>query len=79
MITFRHALLACALFAPSAIAPVALAHGGHTQLVAPADAGAASNGERLWLAGDHHIHSEFSADYQADPANPAAMPKPLFG
>lgn len=35
--------------------------------------------ERLWLAGDHHVHSEFSADYTADPANPATPPVPVLG
>lgn len=54
------------------------AHEAPVHLVAPADA-AIAQGERQWLAGDHHIHSEFSADYQADPANPVAIPKPLFG
>lgn len=32
-----------------------------------------------WLAGDHHIHSQFSADYEADPSNPTAPPKPILG
>jgi myo-inositol-hexaphosphate 3-phosphohydrolase len=50
------------------------------KLVAWADIrDALSLGNREWLAGDHHIHSEFSADYEADPANPAAIPRPLFG
>lgn len=61
-----------------ALAAPAMAHDGPVHLVAPQDA-AASQGERRWQAGDHHIHSEFSADYQADPANPAAIPTPLFG
>lgn len=74
MIKYRFALLSCALLA----SPV-VAHEGHTRIVAPADAPVVTDGEREWLAGDHHIHSEFSADYQADPANPAAIPTPLFG
>lgn len=74
MIKFRYALLGCALLA----SPV-VAHEGHTRLVAPSDAPVVTDGKREWLAGDHHIHSEFSADYQADPANPAAIPTPLFG
>lgn len=61
-----------------AITP-AVAHDGHIHLVAPVADAASSNEPRTWLAGDHHIHSEFSADYQADPANPRAVPKPLFG
>lgn len=74
MITFRLALLSCALIA----APV-VAHQGNTRLIVPTDAPVLQDGEREWLAGDHHIHSEFSADYQSDPANPAASPTPLFG
>lgn len=34
---------------------------------------------RQWLAGDHHIHSEFSADYQAPPAGNDAPPTPVLG
>lgn len=34
---------------------------------------------RSWLAGDHHIHSQFSADYEADPADPTAPPKAMLG
>lgn len=68
-------------FAPLALALAgtpALAHDRPVHLVAPSDAPAAP-GERRWQAGDHHIHSEFSADYQADPANPSAIPTPLLG
>lgn len=60
----------------------ALAHGGHGGLAeGAADAGKAnaSTKGRKWLAGDHHIHSEFSADYEPDPSNPAAPPMPLIG
>lgn len=74
MTKLRLALLACAIFT----AP-ALAHDGHTHLVAPADAPTVTGGARTWLAGDHHVHSEFSADYKVDPANPDAIPTPLFG
>jgi hypothetical protein len=34
---------------------------------------------REWLAGDHHIHSEFSAEYLPVRGDPAALPKPVFG
>ncbi len=34
---------------------------------------------RAWLAGDHHIHSEFSASYKADPASPSVAPTPGMG
>ncbi len=57
------------------------AHGGHGALkagAAGARAGASAAG-RSWLAGDHHIHSEFSADYEPDPANPGLPPLPLLG
>lgn len=72
---YRFAPLALVL--ALATAP-AMAHDSPVHLVAPADA-PSTQGERQWQAGDHHIHSEFSADYQADPANPAAIPTPLFG
>ncbi|GFM30548.1 phosphoesterase [Novosphingobium sp. PY1] len=36
-------------------------------------------GAREWLAGDHHVHSEFSAGWQLDPAHPDAPPKPVLG
>lgn len=34
---------------------------------------------RRWLAGDHHIHSEFSADYPEPPAGSTDAPKPVLG
>ncbi|AIT82322.1 hypothetical protein [Novosphingobium pentaromativorans] len=34
---------------------------------------------RQWLAGDHHVHSEFSAGWQKDPSDPTALPKPVMG
>ena len=78
----RQVLLATALLA----APVA-AHEGHGILVPPPGADTAGSlpdaqdvpAGREWLAGDHHVHSEFSADYEADPDNPDAIPTPLFG
>jgi len=58
------------------------AHGGHGGL-AEATPGSsmakASTKGRKWLAGDHHIHSEFSASYAPDPNNPTAAPLPLKG
>ena len=76
MISLRHALLTCAM-----LATPAMAHNGHTQIFEPANAPvtAPTDAPREWLAGDHHIHSEFSADYQVDPANPTGIPTPLFG
>lgn len=46
-------------------------------VLTPTDPAAASG--RRWLAGDHHVHSEFSADYNPDPANPTAAPVPTLG
>lgn len=34
---------------------------------------------RRWLAGDHHVHSRFSARYTPDPATPEAPPVPQLG
>lgn len=39
----------------------------------------ASSRGRQWLAGDHHIHSEFSASYQPNSEAPNEPPKPLLG
>ena len=36
-------------------------------------------GGRRWLAGDHHVHSRFSARYTPDPAAPEAPPVPQLG
>ncbi|MBB6600282.1 hypothetical protein [Luteimonas sp. MC1825] len=45
----------------------------------PADPAALfDNGDRRWLAGDHHIHSEFSADY-VEGTEPGVAPTPVFG
>ena len=38
-----------------------------------------ANDGRRWLAGDHHVHSRFSARYTADPAAPEAPPVPQLG
>lgn len=53
------------------------AHGPQTH-AAHAEA-AAKPADRRWLAGDHHVHSEFSVGWQADPANPQAPPTPIRG
>ncbi len=45
----------------------------------PNSVAVAERNGRSWLAGDHHIHSQFSADYEADPSNPSALPKPKLG
>jgi hypothetical protein len=55
-------------------------HGGLSEAKAGASASSAKDAKgRTWLAGDHHIHSEFSASYQPDPAAPNEAPKPLLG
>lgn len=40
---------------------------------------ATSSGRPRWLAGDHHVHSIYSATYRADPAQPHRSPKPVIG
>lgn len=37
------------------------------------------NDGRRWLAGDHHVHSRFSARYAPDPAAPGVPPAPQLG
>jgi myo-inositol-hexaphosphate 3-phosphohydrolase len=44
-----------------------------------AAAGIEASQARAWLSGDHHIHSEFSADYDEAPENPLVPPVPVFG
>lgn len=36
-------------------------------------------GQRRWLAGDHHVHSIYSARYEADPDHPERLPTPVIG
>lgn len=71
------ALLVALLGAPAA------AHGDHGGLAerhrARPTAGALPVAGRLWLPGDHHIHSEFSAEYETNPASPQTAPIPLLG
>jgi len=42
-------------------------------------ASAQSGGARRWLAGDHHVHSIYSARYREDPAHPDRPPAPEIG
>lgn len=76
---FAIAATACGLIATAAIAH----EGGHgAQTLVPAAQYRPlklSTGKREWLAGDHHVHSEFSADYEPNAADPSAVPTPLFG
>lgn len=46
---------------------------------APAVVAARETDAPRWLAGDHHVHSRFSATYAPDPANPEAPPVPTLG
>jgi hypothetical protein len=57
------------------------AHAPAVAVLAPTEpaAGAADADGRRWLAGDHHVHSEFSADYEPDPTDPTAPPVPVLG
>jgi hypothetical protein len=65
------------------LATPSLAHGAHGGLAeryqSRPTAGAVSAKGRFWLPGDHHIHSEFSADYEPNPASPQTAPIPLLG
>lgn len=47
------------------------------QLAAPVAAQSTEN--RRWLAGDHHVHSIYSARYSNDPATPDQPPAPIIG
>lgn len=35
--------------------------------------------QRRWLAGDHHVHSIYSASYRPDPDQPEKAPEPILG
>jgi hypothetical protein len=75
-------LITLAAWAALCVSP-AFAHGDHGGLAErhknKPTAGAVPAKGRLWLPGDHHIHSEFSADYEANPASPQTAPIPLLG
>ncbi|MDR6852699.1 hypothetical protein J2Y54_002219 [Sphingomonas sp. BE123] len=42
-------------------------------------AAAQPSAERRWRAGDHHVHSIYSARYRPDPAHPDRVPQPEIG
>lgn len=70
--------LAIGLLFPLAVPATVTAHEGHggglTEGSRATSTG--SNKDRLWLAGDHHIHSEFSVSYEPDPNNLDGPPIP---
>ena len=75
-------LITLAAWAALCVSP-AFAHGDHGGLAErhqnKPTVGAVPAKGRLWLPGDHHIHSEFSADYEPNPASPQTAPIPLLG
>ena len=75
----RFAILATTML----LAVPAFAHGNHGGLAAQYQnkptAGAIPAAGRQWLPGDHHIHSQYSADYEENPASPQTAPIPLIG
>ena len=78
------ALLLCFPLAPAALAgddaqTRAGAPTGPAASIAPDQAPAPSINGRRWLAGDHHVHSRFSAKYTPDPATPDVPPRPQLG
>jgi hypothetical protein len=80
-------LLTVALMAGAASAALAHSageaghHHGARFLVAVPGSGATGSqaGERRWLAGDHHVHSRFSADYVVNAQDPTQPPTPVIG
>lgn len=48
-------------------------------LAASSTAVSAHEDGRRWLAGDHHVHSRFSAKYAPDTVSPGAPPQPELG
>lgn len=60
----------------------AFAHEGHNHKIVAAPgaerAAPTTPAQRRWLAGDHHVHSQFSADYEPG-ADPATPPAPVVG
>lgn len=39
---------------------------------------AAVNADRAWLAGDHHVHSQYSVTWKPNEADPSAAPSPVL-
>ncbi|MDZ4761787.1 MAG: phosphoesterase [Alphaproteobacteria bacterium] len=76
-IHFRHPTLALILASAACASSPAIST---VTASAASEAESAEAGDgRAWLAGDHHIHSRFSADYEPDAANPGAAPVPILG
>jgi hypothetical protein len=50
-----------------------------TGLTVAGGASAQDTDKPRWLAGDHHVHSRFSATYTPNPADPDAVPTPTLG
>lgn len=74
-------LLALGLLLPTA---AVAKHDGHGRrpnaIVAITDQPSTDDpGERRWLAGDHHVHSEFSVSYTPAPTGIEAAPLPVRG
>lgn len=55
------------------------AHGVHAKPGRLTVSDARKDGARSWLAGDHHVHSRFSAGYAATPVGSAARPVAMLG
>ena len=62
---------------------VACAHTPPSQALGPSKAGSSEghdpHGARHWLAGDHHVHSQFSVDWDDDDHDPKTPPKAILG
>jgi hypothetical protein len=65
-------LVWCLLAAAGACVSSSVGGTPHATAVAPADG-------RTWIAGDHHIHSEFSADYPEVAPGTTEAPAPVLG
>ena len=61
------------------VSGAASATGQDTAAGADAAPASVSPDGRRWRAGDHHVHSRFSATYTPDPAAPDTPPKPVLG
>ncbi len=69
-------VLACTL-------AVACAHTPPSQALGPSKAGSSEghdpNPGRHWLAGDHHVHSQFSVDWDDEDHDPKTPPNAILG